>query len=252
VRVASLKLTNFRRFTDLEIRDIPQTVKLVVLAGPNGSGKSSIFDALLTHYRVKSQYGPSGDIGYYNRSNDPHQRYFERVVVNTHDGIIFTRGSLYVRSAYRHDPDFMTNSLARQGDILETLNLIRLIEADATVARNYARLASKPWKNVGPIVKAGHDCLRRPQARSLRLMVHELQPSAPFREWQARSYSKGHRGKLGILTMAAVAILTFSLSDGRSEIGPHANAQGFARGATAEPPSFNEGWRRDANSTRKK
>ena len=45
MRIASLTLSNFKRFTALEIGDLPETAKLVLLVGSNGSGKSSIFDA---------------------------------------------------------------------------------------------------------------------------------------------------------------------------------------------------------------
>ncbi|RIK85492.1 MAG: hypothetical protein DCC69_10080 [Hyphomicrobiales bacterium] len=44
VRLLNTHITQFRRFADLTIRDIPASAKLVVLAGPNGSGKSSLFD----------------------------------------------------------------------------------------------------------------------------------------------------------------------------------------------------------------
>ncbi|MFN0213798.1 MAG: AAA family ATPase [Saprospiraceae bacterium] len=45
MRIASITLKNFKRFTHLELRDIPDSAKLVLLIGSNGSGKSSIFDA---------------------------------------------------------------------------------------------------------------------------------------------------------------------------------------------------------------
>ena len=45
MRLASLTLDNFKRFTHLEISDVPETAKLVLLVGSNGSGKSSVFDA---------------------------------------------------------------------------------------------------------------------------------------------------------------------------------------------------------------
>jgi AAA15 family ATPase/GTPase len=45
MRIKSLNLQNFKRFTDLKISDIPQESKLVLLIGSNGSGKSSLFDA---------------------------------------------------------------------------------------------------------------------------------------------------------------------------------------------------------------
>ncbi len=45
MKIKSVELRKFRRFSNLQITDIPQTAKLVVLVGTNGTGKSSIFDA---------------------------------------------------------------------------------------------------------------------------------------------------------------------------------------------------------------
>jgi AAA15 family ATPase/GTPase len=45
MRIKELNLKNFKRFTDLQIKDIPAEAKLVLLIGANGSGKSAIFDA---------------------------------------------------------------------------------------------------------------------------------------------------------------------------------------------------------------
>lgn len=46
MRIQSIHLQNFKRFTDLKIEGIPESGKLVLLIGANGSGKSSVFDAL--------------------------------------------------------------------------------------------------------------------------------------------------------------------------------------------------------------
>jgi len=45
VKLKKVHLTNFKRFTDLTIDQIPATSKLVLLIGANGSGKSCVFDA---------------------------------------------------------------------------------------------------------------------------------------------------------------------------------------------------------------
>jgi energy-coupling factor transporter ATP-binding protein EcfA2 len=45
MKIRSLRLRNFRRFTDLTITSLPDQAKLVLLVGSNGSGKSSVFDA---------------------------------------------------------------------------------------------------------------------------------------------------------------------------------------------------------------
>ncbi|MEP6845156.1 MAG: AAA family ATPase, partial [Panacibacter sp.] len=44
MKIKSLQLKNFKRFTDLTLKDIPANAKLVLLIGSNGSGKSSVFD----------------------------------------------------------------------------------------------------------------------------------------------------------------------------------------------------------------
>ena len=36
MRIKSIHLKNFKRFADVLVRDIPETVKLVVVVGPNG------------------------------------------------------------------------------------------------------------------------------------------------------------------------------------------------------------------------
>ena len=45
MKVSQIHLSNFKRFDDLLVQNIPDTSKLVLLIGSNGSGKSSIFDA---------------------------------------------------------------------------------------------------------------------------------------------------------------------------------------------------------------
>ena len=63
MKIKSIKLTNFKRFTDVTIKDLPETTKLVVMIGPNGSGKSSVFDALNCYtYIVKNNAYPSDNV----------------------------------------------------------------------------------------------------------------------------------------------------------------------------------------------
>jgi AAA15 family ATPase/GTPase len=54
MRLKEISLKNFKRFTDLTIKDIPESAKLVLLIGANGSGKSSIFDAF-EYYNNKNE-----------------------------------------------------------------------------------------------------------------------------------------------------------------------------------------------------
>ena len=45
MRITELRLQNFKRFTDLHIKNLSPDAKLVLLIGANGSGKSTVFDA---------------------------------------------------------------------------------------------------------------------------------------------------------------------------------------------------------------
>lgn len=148
VRISRIKISNFRRFFDLEISEIPAVAKLVVLAGPNGSGKSSLFDAFLTRYRSSGGYGWNGDFKYYDRVQSGGDDPASRIVLEAHGGLAMSRGSVYLRTAYRNDPEFVTSSLSRQAPILETMAIQKLIQTDATVGSNYMRLASQAMEDV--------------------------------------------------------------------------------------------------------
>ena len=57
MKITRIYLKNFKRFTELEIKEIPVEAKLVVLSGPNGCGKSSIFDAFEQILNIKMMHG---------------------------------------------------------------------------------------------------------------------------------------------------------------------------------------------------
>lgn len=83
MKIKSINLKNFKRFTDLAIEGLPETVKLVVMIGPNGSSKSSVFDALNCYtYIIKNSVYPPDDenfspfelslmTGYYLKNGNP-------------------------------------------------------------------------------------------------------------------------------------------------------------------------------------
>ena len=62
MKIEQIVLKNFKRFTKLTIKDIPETAKLVLLVGPNGSGKSSVFEAFNHWHRTQGyRLGHSDD-----------------------------------------------------------------------------------------------------------------------------------------------------------------------------------------------
>ncbi|MDQ3012439.1 MAG: AAA family ATPase [Acidobacteriota bacterium] len=148
MRVASIRLQNFKRFADLVIRDIPETAKLVVVVGPNGCGKSSLFDPFLQWYRGKTGFGFNNDDLYYRKDAQQPFNLNESVTVNLHGSETARRGCLYVRTAYRNDPDFSISELNRPAAPSETVRVGRTIENDQTVSQNYQRLVYETMTGV--------------------------------------------------------------------------------------------------------
>ena len=58
-------------------------------------------------------------------------------------GMKIRRKALYVRSAYRNDPEFHITELRRLQDPLDQVPFSRMIDNDAAVSRNYQRLACR-------------------------------------------------------------------------------------------------------------
>ena len=140
MRVKSIQIRNFKRFTSLTVEDIPSTAKLVVVVGPNGCGKSSLFDAFINWHRRFAGWGYSGDEVYYRKDAEQSFGWDNSVVVNLHDKPELSRNSLYVRTAYRNEPDFSVSDIRRPREPFNSLQSRKLIDDDKSVADNYQRV----------------------------------------------------------------------------------------------------------------
>jgi chromosome segregation ATPase len=149
MKIRQVRLRRFKRFTELTIRDIPESAKLIILAGPNGCGKSSLFDGLNAWHRLAwSGRGGNWDAAYYvKETGEARLQWNESVTVEFHGpqlaDPIARKKAIYARSAYRNDPQFQVRQLNRQGSALDEDRFQRLIDNDASVSRNYERLASQ-------------------------------------------------------------------------------------------------------------
>ena len=161
MRIKSVHLSNYKRFTDLTIEHIPESARLVVLIGPNGSGKSSLFDAFLTKASAqRNNYSISGTsefAGYYNKSHTSYSSTAQ--VANTIDIKFHSQGELSpdrwttafnIRTAYRNEADFRLSSLEAVRPSHETNRFSRIIDPDQSVSDNYKRLA---WKRLADLDK---------------------------------------------------------------------------------------------------
>ena len=140
LRVKYLRLTNFRRFTDLIVDGIPETARLVVLVGPNGCGKSSVFDGFVTWSRyVQTRSWQPDD--YYRKDEEKPYNQSGNVEVTLHDETADVGpNSLYVRTAYRNEADFHVTDFRRPNPPSNDIQIRRLIDDDKSVSGNYQRL----------------------------------------------------------------------------------------------------------------
>lgn len=153
MKILQVKLNRFKRFTNTTVQEIPSGARLVIIAGPNGCGKSSFFEALNVWARMNAGRGGWGDPNYFIK--DPEQgdhgaHQAVQVIAKQSDleGPIDPRKAVYIRSAYRNDPDFQISALQRMGSTLDDNRLSRMIENDAAVSQNYQRMASQALEDV--------------------------------------------------------------------------------------------------------
>ena len=150
MKIESIHLQNFKRFTDLKIQNIPETAKLVVLLGPNGCGKSSLFDAF--HYESLAYTGTG------RRPNNPD--YYEKVrggglrcEISFHNGVASEK-SFYIRTAYRNQPQIIIPEAGLQ-QITQEMQPVTvekrfntMIENDEAVFSNFQRLTTNAYQEV--------------------------------------------------------------------------------------------------------
>lgn len=133
---------DFKRFTKLEIVDIPATAKLVLLAGPNGNGKSSLFDLMMRYYE-RHVGGQGWSQIYHTKISDP--KIIpppDRIDVEFHEPQMPADQNkmFYFRSAYRNDPEFASSRIEQRQSALTERRFHQLIENDAVVGSNFQQL----------------------------------------------------------------------------------------------------------------
>lgn len=155
MRIKNIHLKDYKRFTELAINEIPETAKLVVLVGPNGSGKSSVFDSFLLKARADvTNYKLSGGTEqYYEKKelvqNQSIREVANRVIIEFHNANnIDLKAAFQVRSAYRNEADFRIEQLQSSKQAGKGPRLTRIIDVDAAVSANYARIAWKGLQDV--------------------------------------------------------------------------------------------------------
>lgn len=152
MKVRKIRLTNFKRFTDTTIGEIPREVRLVVIVGPNGCGKSSVIDAAHTWHGYRWTHRGSWDATYHlKQTPGAAGHWHETVDILFHDPQPADeqqgRKAIYVRTAYRNDPEFQLGHLSRIAPAVQEHRFNRLIDNDQAVSQNYQRLVSEGFEH---------------------------------------------------------------------------------------------------------
>lgn len=182
MKIKKIHIEQFKRFTDLTIKGIPETAKLVVLVGPNGCGKSSLFDAFKVWHILKG-YNNAADNDYCKKDALEQRQSYELVNIDFHNNVDTYsrekfRETFYFRTAYRNSPAINLSSLSKVSSPLERVDNRMMIQNDETVIENYQRLMSKTvaslydTSNNDKTVKA----LRDELINKIREPLHRLFP----------------------------------------------------------------------------
>lgn len=153
MRIKSIRIRDFKRFADLSIAGLPASVKLVMLTGPNGSGKTSLFEAF--NYWMSFSRGQNPfEAEYHSRISvsgvSNAHTLLQNIELQFHDieniqnDPLLKRKTFYIRSAYRHEPDFTSNGLGAADEMLnDSKRVQRLILQEQRVSENYQRMVAE-------------------------------------------------------------------------------------------------------------
>lgn len=128
MRIKSIQLKNFKRFTELTISHIPEMSKLVLLIGANGSGKSSLFDAFgLCTTHIKQDGAITNEFWSYFQKNNSQDTeveidYYNHAQTKLSKNSFHTIGAnhshtFYGRTSFRQIPRLTRTALGQGGPV---------------------------------------------------------------------------------------------------------------------------------------
>lgn len=155
MKIKEVSIKGFKRFTDVSIRELPATARLVVLIGPNGSGKSSLFDAFRVWAGINAQIGNPWEAAYHVKQGMSVPNQNQAVQIQFHQNLPqHPQKTFYIRSGYRNEPDFSVSSVSQPGNIQDAPKVLRLADNDVSVSNNYYRLV---WSLVAGLYDRAND-----------------------------------------------------------------------------------------------
>ncbi|MYA99805.1 AAA family ATPase, partial [Candidatus Poribacteria bacterium] len=153
MRIRTIRLKEYKRFTNLTIEGIPNTAKLIILVGPSGSGKSSLFEAI--NAWGKEHGSVSYDLEYHKKNGQPaasgSSTPFHNlgVTIEADDSPSNLGEACYMRSAYRHTSKFSVSRVEKIDESEYGRSAGRNFStSDAEVQKNYQRIYGQIMEKV--------------------------------------------------------------------------------------------------------
>jgi predicted ATPase len=168
MRIESIRLTGFKRFTDLVLQGLERSHQLVVLVGPNGSGKSSLFEAFNTciasmeeanwfdrSFHMKVKEGEDNSVIDIKRKDLEHNRYqealdtirirfFDQPEPNWKKGRGWEQRAFYLRGSTRTSAEHSSDRIQPLQDVqAERRSPQVLLSVDSKINQNYQRLVHR-------------------------------------------------------------------------------------------------------------
>ena len=209
MRIQNVCLQNYKRFADLQVIDLPDAARLIVLIGPNGVGKSSLFDAFL----YKSRYAVDNytlEPGYYFKTDTSGQPnttidLWQTINIDFHADSPSTpdewRRVFNVRTSYRNEPDFQVSRLEAVPPAAEAHRFSWIIDSDPAVSDDYKRLT---WKRLTDLDKDAPEATtfgdyRATAIRDLQTAITDLFPDLRLQDFGGLTGKGGFRFAKGMV-----------------------------------------------------
>ena len=224
MRIRSLRLQNFKRFTDLRLSEIPDSARLVLLIGANGSGKSSVFDAF--EFASKPQRG-AGNAGAF-LSSDQQRAYYVKGALDELIHIDFgDTGGTIRRTSDGHGHTFEPDGTQQEVRLRFTSRLKRLYGRSTLRVAARIEPAQMQTGSLPDLIQRDLDAPRTFIDPDPRMMADAMKYAVDFNEALRRPIFEGRQVDIAALREELIQPLNKALERVFGTVGPFPQMASF-------------------------